>query len=55
MLVQHNIPFALVDELMPLFQDIFSDSDIAKNFSSRRTKTACIVNGAVEIRLRHAF
>ena len=47
MLVQHNIPFALADELTPLFQDIFSDSDIAKNFSSRRTKTACIVNGAV--------
>ena len=47
MLVQHNIPFALADELMPLFKDIFPDSDIAKNFSSRRTKTACIVNGAV--------
>ena len=47
MLVQHNIPFALADELTPLFQDIFPDSDIAKNFSSRRTKTACIVNGAV--------
>ena len=46
-LVQHNIPFALADELTPLFQDIFSDSEIAKNFSSRRTKTACMINGAV--------
>lgn len=47
MLVQHNIPFALADELTPMFQDIFSDSEIAKNFSSRRMKTACIINGAV--------
>ena len=47
MLVQHNIPFAFADELTPLFQDIFSDSEIAKNFSSRRTKTACMINGAI--------
>ena len=47
MLVHHNIPLALGDELTPLFQDIFSDSKIAKNYSSRRTKTACIINGAV--------
>ena len=43
MLAQHNIPLSL---LTPLFRDIFPDSDIAKNFSSRRTKTACILNGA---------
>ena len=47
MLVQHNIPLALADELTPLFRDIFSDSEIAKNFSSRRMKTACIINGAI--------
>ncbi|CAB4028807.1 Hypothetical predicted protein [Paramuricea clavata] len=47
MLVQHNIPLAVADELTPPFQDIFSDSEIAKNYSSRRTKTACIINGAV--------
>ena len=47
MLVQHNIPLALADELTPLFRDIFSDSEIAKNFSSRRIKTACIINGAI--------
>ena len=46
MLVKHNIPLAVVDERTPLFQDVFSDSQIAKNFSSRRTKT-CIINGAV--------
>ena len=47
MLVKHNIPLALAEELTPLFQSIFSDSDIAKKFSSRRTKTACIINEAV--------
>ena len=47
MLVQHNIPLALADELTPLFHDIFPDSEIAKQFSSKRTKTACIVNGAI--------
>jgi hypothetical protein len=47
MLVKHNIPLAVADELTPLFQDVFSDSQIAKNFSSRRTKTTCIINGAV--------
>ena len=46
MLVYHNIPLALADELTLLFQDIFSDSKIAMNYSSRR-KTACIINGTV--------
>ena len=47
MLVQHNIPFSVADELTPLFQDIFPDSEIAKHYSSRRTKTACMINGAI--------
>ena len=47
MLVQHNIPLSLADELTPLFQDVFSDSEIVKNFSSRRMKVACIINGAI--------
>ena len=47
MLVYHNIPLALADELTPLFQGIFSNSKIAKNYSSSRTKTACIINGTV--------
>ena len=38
MLVQNNIPLSLADELTPLFQDIFPDSEIATKFSSRRTK-----------------
>ena len=30
-----------------MFHDIFPDSEIAKQFSSKRTKTACIINGAI--------
>ena len=47
MLVRNNIPLSLANELTPLFQDIFSDSDIAARYSSRRTKTMCIVNAAI--------
>lgn len=47
MLVQKNLPLAVADELTPLFRDIFSDSEIAKGYASRQTKTACIINGAV--------
>ena len=47
MLVKGNVPIALSDELTPLFHDIFPDSEIAKKFSSRHTKTACIINGAI--------
>ena len=53
--MQNNIPLALADELTPLFQDIFSDSEIAKNFSSRRTKTACIINGAIAPYYQHVL
>ena len=47
MLVQNNVPLALADELTLLFRDIFSDSEIARRYASRQTKTACIINGAV--------
>ena len=39
LLVQHNIPLALADELTPLSRDVFPDSQIAKSYSSKRTKT----------------
>ena len=41
MLVKHN---NLADELTPYFHDIYTDSEIA---SSRHTKTACIIIGAI--------
>ena len=47
MLVKHNIPIALAYEITPLLRDIFPDSEIARNYSSRRTKTACMINSAI--------
>ena len=47
MLVQNNLPLAVADELTPLFRDIFADSEVARKYASRQTKTACIINGTV--------
>ena len=47
MLIQHNVPIALADKMTPLFQDVFSDSEIAKIYASRHTKTAYLINGAL--------
>jgi len=47
MLAMNNVPIALSEELTPLFSDIFPDSEIAKQFSSHHTKTACMINGAI--------
>ena len=47
-LVKHNIPLAFADHLTPLFHEIFPDSDIAKAYSSGKTKTTCIINGALQ-------
>ena len=41
---KHKIPLAIADELTHM---VFRDSEIAKSYSSRRTKTACIINGAI--------
>ena len=47
MLAYHNIPIAVADHISPLFLDIFPDSEIAKAYSCARTKTTCILNGAM--------
>ena len=47
-LVQGNVPFAFADQLSPLFKEIFPDSPIAAGYASKRTKTTCIVNGALK-------
>ena len=52
MLAHHNVPIALADQLSPLFKTIFPDSEIAKAYSCARTKTTCILNGAVAKSLR---
>ena len=47
-LIHHNVPLAMADTLSPLMADIFTDSDIAKGYASARTKTTCILNGALK-------
>lgn len=46
-MVEHNIPFAAADHLSPLLRDIFPDSQIAKRYSSARTKTTSMLNLAI--------
>ena len=46
LLAQHNVPLALADHLSPMIRDIF-DGDVAKQYACAKTKTACILNGAV--------
>lgn len=46
-MVNNNIPITAADTFNSLFKDIFPDSKIAKAYASGRTKTTCIVNGAL--------
>ena len=46
-MVQHKLPLVIADDLSPLLRDIFSDSETAKEYSSTRNKTTCIVNGSL--------
>ena len=46
-MVEHNIPFAVADHLSPLLRDVFPDSQIAKRYSSARTKTTSMLNLAI--------
>ena len=41
-IVKHNIPIAFTDHLSPLMKGIFPDSEIAKNYSSARTKIGAL-------------
>ena len=45
-IVQHNLSLATSDHLTSLIKDVFTDSEIAKKYSSRRTKTGAIINEA---------
>lgn len=55
LLAHHNIPIAFADHLSPLFRNIFPDSEIAKGYSCARTKTTCIVNGALAKSLQQSL
>ena len=55
LLAHHNIPIAFADHLSPLFKSIFPDSEIAKSYSCARTKTTCILNGALAKNLQQSL
>ena len=44
---EHNIPFSLADHFTHLCKEMFTDSDIAKKFACKRTKTTHILNNAL--------
>ena len=47
LLAEQNIPLAFADQLSPVLKSAFPDSEIAKQYACKQTKTACILNGAV--------
>ena len=46
LLAQHNVPMSLADYLSPLIHNVF-DGEVAKGYACARTKTTCILNGAI--------
>ena len=50
LLVQHNIPLAIMDHLSPIFKDVFPDSETAKGYASAR-----IINGSLAPHFRAAL
>lgn len=45
--VQHNVPLAVADHLGLLLKECFKDSKTAQEYKCARTKTSCIINGAL--------
>jgi len=41
-------PLAFAENISPLFHEIFPDFEIAKAYGSGKTKTTCIINGALK-------
>ena len=46
LLAQHNVPLSLADHLSPMIRDVF-DGEVSKGYFCARTKSSCILNGAV--------
>ena len=46
-IAEHNLPFATANHFTHLTHAMFPDSKIARAFSCARTKTTCIVKGAL--------
>ena len=47
LIVQHNVPLAVSDHLSPICKEIFEDSEVAQAYGCARTKSMCILNGAL--------
>ncbi|KAG5895140.1 hypothetical protein JTB14_008574 [Gonioctena quinquepunctata] len=41
-LMEHNVPFLVMDHLSDVIKDTFPDSEIARQFSCKRTKSSAI-------------
>lgn len=50
-IVQHNLLFSVSDHLTKLFPKIFTDSKIVKKYACARTKSICILTGAMMLQL----
>ncbi|XP_074661129.1 zinc finger BED domain-containing protein 5-like [Tubulanus polymorphus] len=48
-LVEHNIPISAADHVGELARKMFPDSQIAKDYSSGRTKTTCIIKELAKV------
>ena len=46
-IAEHNLPFAVADHFTDLCKQMFPDSQIAKDFACRRTKTTHVINRAL--------
>ena len=51
--VEHNLPFQVMDHLSDLVKEIFPDSNIACNFKSKHTKTRSIIKNVLAHRFRY--
>ena len=51
-ILEHNLPFRIMDHLSGLVATTFPDSKIAQEFCSKRTKTRCIIKNVMAKRFR---
>lgn len=47
LLAEKNLPFSLIDTLTPLLSSVFTDSQIAKNMTLKRTKSSSIMKNVL--------
>ena len=47
-LVKHDVSFAMANTIIPLMKNIFDNSKIANSYATAKTKTTCIVKGALK-------